>query len=429
MNCDQKNGVYTSGQVITFTITAKGKQEQLAQADVKIFRDKTTEVTTPLPQDKQENGVRTVRFTPAADGWYMCIATLPNTTDPKKPLTFSCGAVVNPETFKTASVAPADFDAFWAARKAELAANPAKSSLKALTDEQKKMDPYGKPADSLEAAGVCVDLEISTTAGFQPARGYFAKPINAKPGSLPAILNLHAAGVAGAWCKSNSAEALRLAKEYKALVVDLNAHGMLNGQPEKYYTDLEANELKNYIRIGLDNREKYYFVGMYMRLIRAIDFLASQPEWDGKHIICLGTSQGGGQALAAAGLDQRVSAVCATVPALCDITAALAGHATGWPYALGGNTPEAKKVASQVIYCDAALLSARSHAQSLIFVGLIDITCPATSVYAAYNNIAAPKTIYSYPHRTHQQDLPAEAQAIGRIWDLQNAFIKKQLAQ
>ena len=103
-----------------------------------------------------------------------------------------------------------------------------------------------------------------------------------------------------------------------ALCFDLNAHGMLNGQPDEYYNNLDAGELKNYYVSGLESREDFYFRGMYLRLIRTIEFLTRQPEWDGKRILVIGESQGGGQALAAAGLDSRVSAVVATVPAMCD---------------------------------------------------------------------------------------------------------------
>ncbi len=40
---------------------------------------------------------------------------------------------------------------------------------------------------------------------------------------------------------------------------------------------------------------------MFLRMERAIDFLASQPEWDGRILIVTGSSQGGGQAIVAAG--------------------------------------------------------------------------------------------------------------------------------
>src|SRR5690606_29812949 len=111
----------------------------------------------------------------------------------------------------------------------------------------------------------------------------------------------------------------------------LNAHGMLNGQPEAYYQELEDGPLQRYWEQGAKDRDTYYFRFMYLRMLRSIEYLTRQPEWDGERILVIGESQGGGQALAAAGLDKRVSAVVATVPALCDFGGPLAGRKGGWP--------------------------------------------------------------------------------------------------
>jgi len=40
---------------------------------------------------------------------------------------------------------------------------------------------------------------------------------------------------------------------------------------------------------------------MYLRDSRAIDYIASRPDWDGKTIVVMGTSMGGHQSLVAAG--------------------------------------------------------------------------------------------------------------------------------
>ena len=184
------------------------------------------------------------------------------------------------------------------------------------------------------------NIEINCT-GPKPARGYFAKPAIAAPKSLPIVLLVHAAGVKGSWCRSEPGNAMKYAM-MGTLCFDLNAHGMLNGQPEEYYADLEAGELKNYYLQGLTNRDDFYFRGMYLRLMRTIDFLTKQPEWDGKRILVIGESQGGGQALAAAGLDKRVSAVVAIVPAMCDWLGPLADHEGGWPQPLKADAAQGR---------------------------------------------------------------------------------------
>jgi cephalosporin-C deacetylase-like acetyl esterase len=184
------------------------------------------------------------------------------------------------------------------------------------------------------------------------------------------------------------------------LVLDINAHGIPNGQPDAYYQELAKGRLKNYRTHGREDRETIYFLGMYYRLMRAIDFLTAQPEWDGKFLIVQGTSQGGGQSLVAAGLDSRVTAIAPGVPAMCDHT----GVINGWPRLVprddaGNPDPKIQAVAR---YFDAMNFAARTKAEALVSVGFIDLTCRPTTVYAAYNNLQGEKKIFNMPLMGHK---------------------------
>ncbi len=288
----------------------------------------------------------------------------------------STGFVVEPEKFEPATKRPKDFNKYW---------NNEKKRLRSLP-----IDVKSEPVKPSEAGFICFDVEINCT-GPKPARGYFAKPESAKPGSLPIVLNVHAAGVKGSWCLSKPETALRYAKMGNgALSFDLNAHGMLNGQSQEYYNNLENGELKNYWAIGLDNRSENYFRGMYLRLMRTLDFLCRQPEWDGKRIIVIGESQGGGQALVAAGLDHRVTAAVATVPAMCDFGRTLKGEQGGWPNPFGYQTNK-QEMMKTLPYFDAAHILKNSKATLVTEIGFIDVTCPSSSVYAAVNQAKGKK--------------------------------------
>ncbi len=296
------------------------------------------------------------------------------------------GMIVDPQKIKPGTKFPKDFKKYWATEK---------QALKALPLDVK----FGKN-ESSEFPFVCFDTEINCT-GPKPARGYFARPTKATAKSLPIVLLVHAAGVKGSWCKSDPKEALRYAKMGKgAMCFDLNAHGMLDGQPDEYYNNLEAGELKNYYISGLESRDDLYFRGMYLRLIRTLDFLTKLPEWDGKRIIVIGESQGGGQALAAAGLDSRVSAVVATVPAMCDWGGTLVGRKGGWPQPFE-QPGDMKKMKSVLPYFDTAHLLKDSKATLVVEIGLVDNTCPSTSVYAAINQAKGQKIIYPVTYREH----------------------------
>jgi cephalosporin-C deacetylase-like acetyl esterase len=299
----------------------------------------------------------------------------------------SIGILVDPQKLIPGAGLPKDFNAYW---------NDQKKALQSLPFEVKSVPVADKNAES---GFPCSDVEINCT-GPKPVRGYFAKPVQAAPKSLPAVLLVHAAGVKGSWCRSEPKNAIDYAKK-GTICFDLNAHGMLDGQPESYYADLENGELKNYFLQGVTRRDDFYFRGMYLRLLRTIDFLTRQPEWDGKRILVIGESQGGGQALAAAGLDHRVSAVVAIVPAMCDFMGALAGRRGGWPqpYETDASKEEMMKA---LPYYDNANILRGSKATIFTEIGMIDLTCPPASVFAAVNQAKGKKIIYAVPYRPHQ---------------------------
>jgi cephalosporin-C deacetylase len=298
------------------------------------------------------------------------------------------GLVVAPGKLKPGGKCPADFNEYWEREKKALQALPYEVKQSSVKDTE------------VGTGYSCVNIEINCL-GPKPARGYFAKPRIAAPKSLPIVLLVHAAGVKGSWCRSEPGNAMKYAM-MGTLCFDLNAHGMLNGQPEEYYADLEEGELKNYYIQGLTSRDDFYFRGMYLRLLRTIDFLAKQPEWDGKRILVIGESQGGGQALAAAGLDKRVSAVVAIVPAMCDWLGPLAKHEGGWPQPLKADAPR-EEVLKTIPYFDAANILKGSKATFLVEIGLIDFTCPPAAVYAAINKAKGKKHIFAVPYRPHHQ--------------------------
>jgi cephalosporin-C deacetylase-like acetyl esterase len=134
-----------------------------------------------------------------------------------------------------------------------------------------------------------------------------------------------------------------------------------------------------------------------LRLIRGIDVLAAQPEWDGKRVIVYGSSQGGYQAIAAAGLDARVTFFAAGVPAGCDHSGMMANRIAGWPkiVPMKDGKPDLA-VLEAFRYIDCMNFATRTKAAGCYFtVGFIDGVCPPTSVYAAYNQLNIPKEIYN----------------------------------
>ena len=267
---------------------------------------------------------------------------------------------------------------------------------------------YEEPADLMDYWGnlkqqlTCEDVEINCL-GPAPMRAYVAKPVGAKEKSLPIIILCRAAGVKGDWCRCSVNECVgNSALGNGALSLDLNAHGMLNGQSDDYYKMLEDGLLNKYWEYNAADRETYYFRGMYLRVLRAIEYMTSLPEWDGRRLLVIGESQGGGQAVAAAGLDPRVSAVVLNVPAMQDLGGARQGRLSGWPQPIENHQDlSSAQLDNTLPYFDGSQLIRHTKAEIFCEIGLIDTTCPPSAVFSSLNNAQGKKTINCVPYRTH----------------------------
>ena len=288
----------------------------------------------------------------------------------------SIGAMVEPEKLLPFLEEPADFDAFWNRVKAELAAVPLKELQKTLVAK--------------DEVGV-FDIKVSC-AGDKPVSGYLCMPGGAKKKGCPAYVSFHGSGVRSA--RKNVWMAKR-----GVIALDINAHGIENGKPREFYRDLHKNHYyktldkfrrTRYAVWNRHDRDLYYFKGVYMRVMRALEYVKSLPEWDGKHLIVAGASQGGAQVLAACALDKDVTFARAGVPALCDHSGCLANRRSGWPDLYTREeyrkNPEYQKCAS---YYDGAYFAKRIRCPIYMYTGFVDGICPPTTVFAAYNSIPA----------------------------------------
>ena len=370
---DRPDAIYKQGETVTFTIKLQLDKEPVSDATVNWTISKDGVPPTTSGKAKLDGGCATVTGKLDEPGFLQCRAAF---AGPEKLSRYALGgAAIDPLQIKPSMPAPADFDEFWAAQKKKLAAVPVNPRLTPVKSPVKDVDCFDLQADSVGA----------------PVSGYFARPAGAKPKSLPVILTVHGAGV-----RSSSLGGAAGWARQGFLAMDINAHGIPNGKPDEFYANLRDGELKEYSRRGSNSRETVYFLGMFLRLVRALDFLTAQPEWDGRIVVVQGGSQGGFQSLVAAGLDPRVTFFAAGVPAGCDHTGVAAGRVNGWPHFLP-NPPEKPdpKILEAVRYFDCVNFVKRSKAAGIITVGFIDTTCAPSSVYAAYNAVPGKKEIFN----------------------------------
>lgn len=382
---DRPEAIYHKGEAVKFlvSVTCEGKPVTEGKIAYKLSLDgfKDLDKGTAELADKPAviNGALT------EPGFLQCIVMyvpVAGEGEKPKPVLGMAGAGVDPLEIKPSMPVPDDFDAFWTTQKARLAKVPMKPKLVWVDSPDETVDCYNVEIP-------CVDP--------RPVSGYFARPVGAKPKSLPAILHVHGAGV-----RSSSLGAAVGSARLGALAMDINAHGIPNGKPKEFYEELSSGPLKGYSVSARESRDTCYFLGMFLRLQRAIDFLTAQPEWNGRVLCVMGHSQGGGQALAAGGLDPRVTFLAAGVPAICDHTGRAIGRINGWPKLVpdqdGKPDPKVLQVSR---YFDAMNFATRAKAEAILSVGFIDTVCPPTSIYATYNNLRCKKQMVVKPLMRH----------------------------
>lgn len=301
------------------------------------------------------------------------------------------GAAVDPYKIERSMPVPNDFGKYWKKQAKIQADIPMNIRLTEVPAKKKGIKAYDIQAD-------CAGGNFSA---------YLAFPEDAQPKTLPAMVMCHGAGVAA----SRLSVAAKWAQE-GMLVLDFNVHGLPNDKPREWYRELGQGELKQYYLYDTSDRDNLFFRKMIFRLMRAFDIVTERPEWDGERLIAFGRSQGGAQALIAGGLDPRIKLVCAEIPALCDVTGYAVKRAAGWPkwpiIDKEGNITD-EKALNAIRYVDAINFVPEMKAKCYMTVGYIDVSCPATGVFAVYNEVPTEKHIYHSTTTGHRVTPEGEA--------------------
>ena len=383
---DKPDAIYKKGETITFTaeLLKDGKPAPGLKLSYRLSENGNWDKFLEAKSDKQLTATAKLD----KPGWVSIevFAIGPDGKKLKNPkrknvnLKAEIGAMVDPLEITESAPEPKDFDAFWKAQRELLDKIPVEAERVEVPVPKKYKDNV-----------VCYDVKVKC-AGPAPVSGYLTMPQNAKKGSLPATVSFHGAGVRSAY-KNLKGGSSRIA-------FDVNAHGILNGQPKEYYDNLNKGVLRGYRTQGKENRDTVYFKDMFLRVMRALDYVKSLPEWDGKTLVVHGGSQGGAQAIVAAALDPQVTFCNAGVPALGDHAGRLAGRRPGWPcYVNKKNLNDADlEIIDAVKYYDHVYFAKRIRCETYFYTGFVDFVCAPTSVYAAYNNL--PKNIVKHIQTT-----------------------------
>ena len=299
---------------------------------------------------------------PGCEDWYR-----------ERSVFFDGGAGVAVDRIEQEQPEPADFDAYWAKQKARLAEVP-------VTAERK----------DLGTVGGCRVYAVSIAcAGPQPATGYLYVPEGAAPKSCGARVAFQGYGTyvqarpdwAAAACAAN-----------REIFLEVNAHGYELGHHRGFYDAFFRainTSGKGYAFNAQENADPdtCYFNGMALRAMRAVEYLKTLPEWNGRSFVAEGGSQGGLQTSWVAGLGLGVTLARPSITWGCDM---------GMPGGAGNRLhgPWYLPYGKGLDYYDAVNHIRRAKCPvEVTRAGLGDYTCPPSGLALYFHAIPGPKSI------------------------------------
>lgn len=270
---------------------------------------------------------------------------------------------------------PADFDEFWAGTLAQAREHTA------LIDRAPGPIQLG-----------AVEIEDVTYAGFDghPIKAWFARPKGVE-GPLPCIVE--AVGYGGG--RGLAIErTLWAAAGYAYLYMDTRGQGAGWGNGGDTPDPVGSTPATpGFMTRGITHQDDYYYRRVFTDAVRAVDTARSLPEVDPERVIFAGGSQGGGIALAVAGLVPDLAAALVDVPFLTHFERAIE-ITDQFPYGeiikyLSIFRSERERTLDTLSYFDGVNHAKRASAPVLMSVALMDMVCPPSTVYAAYNQYAS----------------------------------------
>lgn len=289
----------------------------------------------------------------------------------------------SPEKIQSIAEMPEDFLKFWTKAMKQAAKVP--------------MDVEVTPLPDLSTAKVEVSLvKLPCSKKGRYIYGYLSKP--RAEGKYPVLMVPPGAGVKRISSMSSYAE-----EGFITLAIEIHGISPLVSDEEM---KTKQAQLGDYMYMGMADRDSYYYKDVYLGCVRAVDYLCSLPEFDGKNVGVCGGSQGGALSIVTAALNKRVNFVAAFYPALCDLPGFLKGRTGGWPrlFVPGKEqkqTVDAAIACQTLSYYDVVNFARTLSIPGFYSFGYNDNTCPPTSVQAAINAVTAPKVVVITPTSSH----------------------------
>ena len=312
------------------------------------------------------------------------------------------------KTYLPAREEPADFDAFWAATLAATRRHP--------------LNPVFEPVDVGLQTLDAFDVTYSGYA-VQRIKGWLLVPRHL-PQPRPVVVSYigygGGRGFPTDWLLWASAG-------YVQLVMDTRGQGSAwsPGATPDPEADGGNPQFPGFMPRGVLSPQTSYYRRVLTDAGRASEAARSHPAVDGTRVAVNGGSQGGGIALAVAGLVGDLAAALIDVPFLCHFRRATT-ITDADPYGeivrfCKVHRDKVATVFNTLDTFDGVNFAARAHAPALFSVGLMDDVCPPSTVFAAYNHYAGPKGMRVWPFNRHEGgegfQTEEKLKFLASIWD------------
>ncbi|TFB49937.1 acetylxylan esterase [Cryobacterium tagatosivorans] len=290
-------------------------------------------------------------------------------------------------TYRSTQHDPADFDAFWADTLAET--------------RRHELVVTATPVDAGLATLDVFDVSFPGFGGEQ-IKAWLRVPRGSE-GPLPTIVQFHGYGRGRGQAFENL---LWASAGFAHFDMDTRGQGWGGSTGDTADESGSGPQVPGFLTRGVESRETYYYRRVFADAVRAVAAARSLAVVDSARVGVVGISQGGGIALAVAGLVPDLAAVVARVPFLCDFPRASV-ITDELPYKevgqyLATHRHRVDQVHATLAYFDGVNFARRATAPLAITAALMDSICPPSTIFGAYNNYAGPKTITVWPYNGHE---------------------------
>ena len=372
---DKEDALYQAGEKIVFSVVASEEAPRSAE-----YRYTVTEGGETLQSGvlKTTDGKGEISVTPGKPGFVLLSIEIPYRGSGKKAKPVLAGAGVSVDKIAAGTPENPKFNQFWQEKIRELRSREYTTEIREV---EGKYDPRAKV------------YEVRISDGKLNVTGYMVLPASPVEGGHPILMMYNGASTIGAIYPSAVQRVIR----YNMIVFNLSIHDVPNGlSPQEQAKIRRERHLIDYMYRGVSRPEDYPIFEIFMRGVRALDYMKTRPEWNGREIVTQGGSLGGAQALFAASIEPKTVMCIANAPALSDHFGASAGHLPGWPNLF--SELARRKLPSQgaeqtASYFDTVNIARNIRCPIHLSVGFIDQICPPDSIYALYNSLTQEKTI------------------------------------